>query len=102
MTFPPRPGKGIPHTPGPWKVVEDPCKKGDKHYFSIEAGCGYFDITTESGFDFTGIMSHHDALLIAAAPEMLRVLKLAKKDKNLCKSCRVAIEAILDQVEVKH
>jgi hypothetical protein len=61
------------HTPGPW-FLDDPIHAdliSDDYHF-IGSGRGFFDT---HGFGLAGIMSLSDARLIAAAPDLLGVLK---------------------------
>jgi hypothetical protein len=62
------------HTPGPWRIDED--EYGHRlfcdEYHGVCAGKGFFP----EGFRITGYMSHADARLIAAAPELLEALRL--------------------------
>lgn len=69
-------GTSVRHTPGPWEQyaprIDDVV---DPHYRTIVAGeLGGF--RGEGGFNLTGFVSETDARLIAAAPELLRELKV--------------------------
>ena len=65
------------HTPGPWILTEN--QKAEDSVFTgnyrlIEAGRGYFTDSVP-GFCLSGYISRADALLIAAAPELLAALR---------------------------
>lgn len=61
------------HTPGPWRIMsEDGVMSGN--YRGIEAGRGYLDKQTNTGFNVTAWMSESDARLISCAPEMYEAL----------------------------
>ena len=61
------------HTPGPWRIMsEDGVMSGN--YRGIEAGRGYLDKQTNTGFNVTAWMSESDARLISCAPEMYAII----------------------------
>jgi hypothetical protein len=61
-------------TEGPWRYESEPFEDG-KPYAIINAGNGFYDFETNTGFHLTGLMSDADALTITAAPELLSVAK---------------------------
>jgi len=63
------------HTPGPWTWSNTPYADG-MPYIAIEAAGGYLHDRTGQGFRFTGIANEADGRLIAAAPDLLRVLTM--------------------------
>ena len=65
-------------TPGPWRVSDDNYTfqhVAHDFYHQISAGCGYLNEREGMGFSLSGLMSIHDASLIAAAPELLEALQ---------------------------
>jgi lipoate-protein ligase A len=88
----------IVHTPGPWRQfaprIDD---QVDSFYRTITAGSG---IRGVGGFDITGFVSEQDAKLMAAAPDMFRVIqRLAEPGfigetelKMLIRECRRIVE----------
>ncbi|MGL4662058.1 MAG: hypothetical protein ACRCV7_00025 [Culicoidibacterales bacterium] len=57
--------------------------KADENYRRIEIiGNEIFDFKTGNGFSITGYISESNAKLIAAAPELLEVLKSIENDAN--------------------
>lgn len=64
-------------TPGPW-ILDDANNHADviaNDYHFIDAGNGFHDTRTNQGFGIAGCMSIGDALLIAAAPDLLEALQ---------------------------
>jgi hypothetical protein len=57
-------------------MSEDGVMSGN--YRGIEAGRGYLDKQTNTGFNVTAWMSESDARLISCAPEMYEALKAIK------------------------
>ena len=57
------------HTPGPWIHTED-----DDNYHAVTAGCGYHVNSDDDGFEIAGCISKANAMLIAAAPDLLDAL----------------------------
>lgn len=57
----------LKHTPGPWKLSNEPYPDGSPYYI-IQAGHGSYG---ENGFRLGEIMAEADARLIAAAPDLL-------------------------------
>lgn len=64
------------HTPGPWKNTA-PIVNGkvDECYRYIEAGPGFLQHHSGTGFCLSGFISPDDAKLIAAAPGLLAALQ---------------------------
>jgi hypothetical protein len=67
------------HTPGPWRYLPDgpSCLRTEirkPNYRTIEAGHGFFG-DGGHGFELTGYLSEADAMLVAAAPELLAALE---------------------------
>lgn len=65
----------LQHTPGPW--ILDPEEKRehiDETYHFINAGIGFYDPDTGTGFSMSGYLSKADATLISAAPDLLDAL----------------------------
>jgi hypothetical protein len=64
------------HTPGPW-ILDDPRRVRPEYvgYHHIDAGKGFHDEHTGTDFGLSGFMSEADARLIAAAPDLLDMLK---------------------------
>ena len=61
------------HTPGPWIHTED-----DDNYHAVTAGCGYHVNSDDDGFEIAGCISKANAMLIAAAPDLLEALEELK------------------------
>jgi len=59
------------HTPGPWRVVLGP--QADSH-LEIHGGNGYVGLAFLGTFD-DGSLGEANAILIAAAPDLLKVLR---------------------------
>jgi hypothetical protein len=64
------------HTPGPWRL------DGEYHgdmvedgYHFIDAGDGFHSDDRDTGFSISGCISHENARLISAAPDILAALK---------------------------
>lgn len=64
-------------TEGPWIHSKD-----DEHYHSVAAGCGYHVNSDDDGFEIAGCISKANAMLIAAAPDLLEALILL--DEAFC------------------
>jgi hypothetical protein len=69
------------HTEGPWRITnhKNPDLACDGYQF-IEAGNGFHDEKSDSGFWIANFMSDADARLIAAAPDLLEALKRCRFD----------------------
>lgn len=61
-------------TPGPWRLDDDAFGSGiyvhNDDYHGVDAGRGYLDRDTMTGFNVCAHMSIADAALIAAAPDL--------------------------------
>lgn len=66
-------------TPGPWEVTTWTdqlfAEVANENYHQVSSGRGFFDDESKNGFGFAGLMSQHDANLIAAAPDLLEALQ---------------------------
>ena len=70
------------HTPGPWEVSNKVCRLGDDRYLVVNSSERWVSLLLE------GPQSEDDARLIAAAPELLEVMKralrLSKEHPDFC------------------
>lgn len=81
----------VTHTPGPWEALHDSC--GDDHAIFATSGFPSFPlIATTSGRDYTGDADAANARLIAKAPELLAVAKLALAWMRMTEGYVTAIE----------
>lgn len=62
----------VKHTPGPWKATRRSDLDPVNSYWDIEAGHGC--LINGQGFGLTGYVSQVDAMLLAAAPDLLAAL----------------------------
>ena len=76
--------KTASHTPGPWKESQS----GDKYYINKANQRKEF-------FPVALVYDNADARLIAAAPELLRYLKLAEEVLRFCGNDTSEIKAII-------
>lgn len=67
------------HTPAPWTARHEPYepnKNGITYpYWRVTTSVAFSRTAEAVGFDISGIMTGHDAKLIAAAPDMYEALK---------------------------
>lgn len=92
------------HTPGPWGLshVQDGTIR---HLVPIDAsGTSLLTVVNEGGYDggevtpFAAVYSDEDARLIAAAPDMLRALVMAREELACC-NVNSAAERIAHAIE---
>ena len=82
-------------TPGPWTAINEPYEDG-KPYWNIHAGRGFYDCDDQdNGFHIQGIFSNANASLIAAAPEMYKMLALIVKNAQLSNNLLIESELAL-------
>ena len=66
-------------TPGPWRIDDDVSGSGvyvdNDNYHGVDAGRGYLDHETMTGFSVCAHMSLADTRLIAAAPDLFESLR---------------------------
>jgi hypothetical protein len=94
------------HTPGPWKLDWQPVPGRGVHadfpylhYVGIQSA-NYYDVAP-NGLSVTGYMRKADALLIAAAPDMLEALKkiVSEGDYTAPERMKRIAQAAIDKAE---